>query len=207
MKTARKDFLATRPKEAAVESATIKSICNRIGTFRKNVKSWGAETVRLANDARAIGLFVIEFLDALPGKQLTIDFWHQFSDQFVDQHGQAISQEQLKMFVRIAQSNPDSFSDVRVAMSWRQNLFNAAGFELVSDRPPGQAQHVNFYNRFFDVLNEKKISSVLDGLESDPNYGPLESWPEERKTRAWLQIKPVYDRVISIASKLNCVES
>lgn len=205
--TARADYLATRPKEAMLQKTTIKTICSRVGTFRRDVENWGKMTVKLANDARAIGLFVLEFVNQLPGKELTLDFWHQFDGMFIDQLGHAVTREQLKMFVRIADNNPDEFTDVQLAMSWRQPLLLAAGFELVGERPSGTAHETNYYNRLFEVLDVKKINSVLDGLEANPNYGPMADWDADRRQRAWLQLAPTFKRIHEIESHLKPIEA
>lgn len=204
--TARADYLATRPKEARLQKQTVKTICSRVGTFRKGVETWGKMTVKLANDARAIGLFVLEFINELPGKELTLDFWNQFDGMFVDQYGQKVLREQLKVFVRIADNNAEEFTDVQSAMSWRQPLLLAAGFELVGERAPGVAKSPDFYNQLFDMLDVRKIDSVLRGLQENPNFGPMEAWDSERRQRAWIQLQPTFERIHDIESKLKPVE-
>ena len=205
-KGARADYLATHPKEAAVQKATIETICGRIGKFRKDAENWGKQTVKLANDARAIGIFIKEFLDALPGKQMTLDFWQQFDAMFIDQFGHKITLETLRIFVRISDNSPDEIDNVQIAMSWRQPLLLAAGFELESDRPTGTAHAANFYNKFFQVLDVKRLDNVIVGLESDPEYGDIDQWPSDRRERVWLQIKPMVERVKGLEAKLNPVK-
>lgn len=205
-KTARDNFLAANPEAKAIQAATVKSICHRIGTFRANAEKASQAMVHLCNDAREIGIFVMELLDSLPGKQMTIDFWHQFDGIFVDQFGQKITLDNLKMFVRIAQNNPKPVEDLQMALSWRQPLFAAAGFDLIGERPGTNAKDVNYYNQLFKVLDAAKISGVLGRLEADPRFGPLDEWPPERRKSAWLQIEPIYKQLEELKHKLTALD-
>src|SRR5208283_423398 len=102
----RGDFLAAHPEARKLQTAHLKEITRRIGNYRKSIKLFATELMNKANEARAIGVLIMDFLDTLPGKQLTTDFWQQMEGLFVDPHGQKITQDNLKWFVKIARLNP-----------------------------------------------------------------------------------------------------
>lgn len=201
----RAEFLQSHPKEAAVESATVKKICSDIGDFRTLARQWGKDGFALVNMARDIGIFVNGFIQALPGGQLTLDFWLQFEGMFIDQHGHAISQDQLVWFAHHAQRNPEPVSDVNVMLSYRKEILSQVDLILAGERVGGNAspEAVNFYNKFFNLLDEKRLLPLVTGLESDPHYGPIRDWPLERKQRAWLQAEPFFKRLREIENELK----
>lgn len=176
-----------------VRRVVVKSICTRIGTFRKSVESWGSKTVHLCNDAREIGLLVLEFQEQLPGKKITIDFWRQFEGMFVDQFGHQIGLDQLQMCVRMAVKYPEPITDQQIASSYRQELFIAGGFELDQETSHGVPRDVNHYNNIFDASSAyiKRLNTSFKNLAENPNFGPVGNWPEDRKERTRIQLAPV----------------
>ena len=203
---ARENYLATRPQEAAVEKATLEKAMAEIGDFRKAAIRWGGDGLRLINHARTIGIIINGFLDALPGKQLTTDFWLQFKDKFFDQYGQPVSQAQLVWFANLANKEKAQITDINVALSYRKEILIQVDLILVGEREAGMAQEVNYYDRLLTAMDVKKADQILTGLESDPNYGEMERWPEELKQMVWLQIRPFVERVDELARKLKPVE-
>ena len=201
--TTREDYLATHPKEAAVQKATIKTICTRIGTFRKEAEKFGTMAVKLCNDARNIGAYIVELWESLPGKQMTTDFWHQMADLFVDQHGQKITIEQLKVFVRIHTNIVDEIKDPQTALSWKQEIMGAAGFQLTAGTVGTGATDADFYNKLLKNLDPRRIAGPLDGLIKDEHYGPVISWPQERKDRVILQVDPTKQAIDKLWEELH----
>lgn len=202
-RTARETHLATHPQEAKLQTATIKTICTRIGTFRKEVEKFGTMAVKLCNDARAIGTYIVELWESLPGKQMTTDFWQQMSELFVDQYGQKITIEQLKIFVRIHNNSPEEISEPQMALSWKQEILAAAGFQLVAGSVGMTAQHLDNYNKLLKYLDPRRITEPLSGLEGDVKFGPVISWPEDRKERVILQIEPMKKAIDSLWEELH----
>ncbi len=199
----RADFLKAHPKEAAVEAATIKKICDDIGDFREAAKKWGKDGFALVNQGREIGIFINGMIDALPGKQLTLDFWRQYEGMFIDQYGNPISKTQLIWFANHAARNPEPITDVSVMLSYRREILSQVDLILKGERLGGEPEDVNFYNKFFSLLDEKKLLPLVSGLESDPHYGPIRDWPLERKQRAWLQAEPFFKRMHAIEQALK----
>lgn len=194
-----------RRGELRAERDTIAEIDRSITAFIRATEKWRDASVSLANDGRRIGILILEWWDKLPGKQMTIDFWQQYESRFVDQCGHRVTLDMLKMFVRIAQNNPQPFTSVQTAMSYRQLLFGAAGFELEGGRLLQHAHEPpNFYNELIDkIFDPKPVTKCLEALANDPNFGPVEHWPAERKTRVLLQLKPFDERYEEFKQKLQ----
>lgn len=200
--TARERYLAEHPNDAKVQTAIIGKICKGIGGFRNEAESFGNLAVKLCNDAREIGGDVLDLWDMLPGKQMTTDFWQQMSDLFVDQYGHKITIEQLKIFVRIHTNAKEEITEPQVALSWRQDLLLAAGFELTGGTVGMTAQRADYYNRLLQNLDPRKIFAPLEGLVNDERYGPVASWPDERKERVMLQIGPIKKKIDELYAEL-----
>ena len=203
----RAEYLQTHPNELAVESATVKKICEDIGEFRVMAKKWGSDGFVLVNKGRDIGIFINVLIDSLPGKNLTLDFWQQLEGLFFDQYGNPITREQLVWFANHAKRNPEPVTDVNVMLSYRKEILAQVNMVLEGERIGGKPEDVNFYNKFLQFLDEKKLLPLVSGLENDPHYGPIKDWPLERKQRAWLQFEPFLKRVEAIANELKPIEA
>ena len=204
--TKRADYLAAHPAELAVQTSTVKQITKAVTPLVKRTFVWIEQGIALANDWREVGIFYNELVDSLPGKRMTADFWQQMSGLFLDGEGKQISRNQLEWCSKLVASNPEPIVDFQTVLAYRQGLLGAAGFKLIGDAPGNTEHHADFYNRLFILLDVKKLDTTLKGLETDANFGPVESWPAERKNRAWLQIKPLVDRVDELAAKLRPIE-
>jgi hypothetical protein len=187
-----------RSNELKVQSATVVTICSKIAKHRDKMHGVADDLLSGTNDGREIGILIQGFLDKLPGKRMTTDFWQQYKDQFVIR-GKAISHEELNWYVRLANSLPEPVTDLRQVFAARQMTFQAAGFELIGDRPPGMAHEpVLPYNEFLSHLNYAPIEGIVKKLERDPNYGPIHSWPAERKEILWVQVKPLVELLLKL---------
>ena len=207
----RAEYLKAHPRDAAVEEAHVKKICTDIGEFRKLARNWATDGFRLLNKGIDIGIIVKGFVDELPGKQLTLDFWIQFKGMFIDQYGHPVTQEQLIWFYNLAERRANKHveqTEVDEMLSYRRELLGQVGLVTYGERAGGEGGgDVNYYNKFFNVVNAKKLLSVVSGIESDPNFGPIKNWPMERKQRAWLQFEPFYKRMAQIAEELKPIEA
>ena len=176
-KNARADYLAANPKAAELQKAHLKEITRRIGAYRKKMLGRAQDWIDAANEARAIGILINDFLDTLPGKQMTTDFWGQMEKLFVDPYGNPITQDQLKWFVKVANAAPAPFKDILGALAYRQPLLLAAGdnelLELIGERPP-QTLHAppNPLNELKTVLNHVELQGIFKRLRGDVNYCP-----------------------------------
>jgi hypothetical protein len=200
---ARAEYLALHPHEKAVQDVIIKTLCDRIGTFRKETEKFAMHAVNLCNDASEIGFRIIELWQDLPGGTMTLDFWQQMQGLFIDQYGQQISLEQLKIFVRIHNATPSPVTDPQVAISWRQEIMKAAGFQLESGSVGTTAHEVDYYNKLFANLDPRKVSLPLQGLRDNARFGPVAAWPEEIKQSAILQVAPMKKEIDAFWDELH----
>ncbi len=182
-----------RRTELKVQSATVVTICQKIGKYQDKVKRIADDMLSGTNDGREIGLLINGFVDKLPGKRMTPDFWEQNKAQFTVR-GKQLSLEEFNWFVRLAKSLPEPATNLREAFAARQMIFPAAGFEMIADRPPGTAHEPAMpYNEFLSFVNYAHVERTIKKLELDPNYGPVDRWPAERKAVIWAQAEPLFD--------------
>ena len=202
----RADFLNAHPEQLAVQNATVKSIVTKIDSLSKRVKKWVEQGIDLANELVEVGLFYVELCDSLPGKKMTVDLWQQHKSLFIGKDGKQITQDQLEWAGKLARAKQDGFTEIQEVFGYRQQMLGSAGLELVGDAPGTTAHKISFYNKLFDVLDTKKLDTVLSGIENDKNYGPVESWDSERRQRVWIQTQPFFKKIHELENKLKPVE-
>jgi len=194
---ARADYLDAHPKAKALQESHLKTITSRIGNYRKKMIGRAQDWIDAANEARAIGVLIVDFLDTLPGKQLTTDFWGQMEKLFVDQYGNAITQDQLKWFVKVANAAPAPFKDILGALAYRQPLLLAAGdsdvLQLISERAP-QILHAppNPLNELKTVLNHTELEDIFKRLHGDVNYCPGGRLRQDLRETLRVELAPTF---------------
>ena len=201
-----------KKQELAEQSVLRKEICKRIGRIRDGIKEVGLRCVKLVNDSREVGLLIIKDLERLPGKQMTIDFWHKQRDMYVDHHGQPITLENLKWCVKIAQAEPNPITEVAHANSYGKGLLGLIGFNLEGEAPGAAAAEPRNY---FLMLTErapklaKEIELCIQSLENNPNFGTIESWKPELLEMAitkievpWKQLDDIHSRLLEARRKI-----
>jgi hypothetical protein len=203
----RADYLATNPRARQLQDAQLKQITERIGHFRKKMIGVARDFVKAANDSREIGILIIDFLDTLPGKQLTTDFWQQMEGLFIDCFGNPISQEQLKWFVSIANKNPKPFENIIEAFQFRQTLMLASGADeliLESERGP-QTSHspTNPLLELKNVLAFARLEDVYKRLSSDQNYFPDGHLRPDLRDTLIVELKPTFELVDKLKLELG----
>ncbi len=173
---ARQAFLERNPAAAKLQTAHLTEITTRIGDYRTRMTTRANDWIDAANEARAIGLLVVDFLDTLPGKQLTTDFWLQMQGLFVDPSGIQITQDQLRWFVKVASRNAEPVTDIAAALQLRQPLLLAAGdpeiFQL--EARPIQVAHApsNPLTDLKAFLQYARLEDVLARLHADEHFCP-----------------------------------
>jgi hypothetical protein len=206
--TARADYLESNPKAAELQRAHLKEITTRIGNYRVKMLKRAQDWIDTANEARDIGVLINDFLDSLPGKQMTTDFWEQIGKLFKDQFGNPITQDQLKWFVKVANAAPKPFDNVIAAMAYRQPMLLAAGdpgiLELESERPP-QLLHAppNPLNELKTMLNHSELEDIIMRLRSDTNYCPGGRMREDLRATLRVELEPTFRLVDEIRRELE----
>ena len=167
----RENFLRSHPDARKIQEQSIGEICKRFGAARKKSIKWGELTIEVLNDWRELGIFINTFLKELPGGQMTLDFWQQFKDLFVDGHGIPITIDQLKIVSRLASNLDAPVSDAAIALSYRKEIQLAAGFWLEMQREAGAPQEKNFYLELLQVLSPKKLLPALTSIGERSEMG------------------------------------
>lgn len=200
----------SREIELAEQRKLRETICDRIGRYRREVTEDVRRIVSRANEAREIGLLILKDWEGLPGKQMTIDFWQQKQELYIDPSGSPILLEQLKWFVKVAMNEPQPITDLRVALSYRQECFGAGGFLLIGDAPGGTASGQDNYflslTRHFGKWTQE-IETGLKALEQDANFGPVKGWPSERRLVVLAKVEPLHQRLSDFYGKLKAIDA
>lgn len=202
--------------EKVETDALHQEICNRVGKLRDDAEKTGDKVIAMINEARAVGMLIIEAWDKLPAKQMTIDFWHQQHELYRDANGRPIELEWLKWMVKVSRELPEALTkkDFRQAMGMRQQLFAMGEFKLEGDAPylanGGSGGDGKDFFSLFMVQPEKferQFSNIIKGLEDDAKYGPVSKWPKERKAVARSKMEPLFNRISSFMQNLNAPEA
>ena len=138
--TARSEFLAANPRAAKLQATQMTEFHKRFAELIGGLKSILRGIVDKAEQARQIGIVLIEFVDTLPGQKITPDFYEQLKPEFTDPQGRLISLELLEWFMKVARHNLDPIADFETALKWKQPLLLATGdpeFKLETVRVAG----------------------------------------------------------------------
>lgn len=177
--TPREQFLAANPKARAVQDAFARDFAARLAEFQHGALPLGTlfhAMIDKAEQARQIGIVLLEFTEQLPGKKLTIDLYHQMKHLFVDPQGQCLALPLLEWFMRVARSHADPIADIQTALKWNQPLLLATGeaeFQLETERPPAQRiPPKDEWARLNDWLGNPELEQLWPRLRNNPAYFP-----------------------------------
>jgi hypothetical protein len=176
-RTAREDFLATHPKERELQAAQIMDICASVSRNRKILKNGFGEVVRGAEDARQTGMKILAFVETLPGKEFTEDFWLQLAPLFVDTAGNQIDRETLEWYVKIARKYTEPIVSMMEVVHCQKLLLLTTGekeYELVGEREPQSAalppDYLEQFRRFFEGFDlMDKWKAFMDDPKKCPD--------------------------------------
>ena len=205
--SAREEYLAANPEARKMQDASLAQITAVVGNFRHKFKNAINEFVDTAEQARQIGIAIIEFEETLPGKKMTADFWNQLESLFVDNYGNPITKEMLEWFVKIARGNTNPIDNILTALQWRQPLLLATGdeeFSLIGERAP---QHriapQDEWNTLASWLDEMDVPEKVEKLLNNPHYfvdGQLRPEMRDCIDEDW---KKTFDAVDLLRSKIG----
>jgi len=141
--TDREAFLAAHPAERELEESAIAEVLRRHAELKGGVIPLATAlrtVVSKAEEARQIGVVLVEFVDRLPGKKLTRDFYERdYKHKFVDATGQQFSFELLEWYIATARKNLAPIADMGTALKFVQPLLLTSGepeFQLSAEPPP-----------------------------------------------------------------------
>ena len=132
---AREEFLAANPGARVHQAAFEREFKERYARWRPRALPAVKEVISLTEEARQMGIVLLEFVESLPGKKLTVDFYEQLkSTVFRDEHGQTIALELLEWFMRTARNNALPITSFRAADKYNQPvLFEAQAQAIVAE--------------------------------------------------------------------------
>jgi hypothetical protein len=172
--TPREAYLAANPNASAVQSALLTEYHTRRTRLRAGLSSILFQFVDKVEEARQIGIVLVELAEALPGRKITRDFYEQMRGVFTDARGQCDSFEMLEWYQRMARSNPEPIQEFQTAMKWHTPLLLASGepeFQLaiepaVKERVPPKDE----LGQLRSWLDNPAVVSVWQQLKLNPRY-------------------------------------
>lgn len=178
--TAREDYLAANPGARQLQASQVAEFQRRLAELMEGaipLPSLLNGLIDKSEQARQIGIVLVEFVDTLPGKRLTPDFYEQTKHLFVDGRGQSVPLHILELFIRHARKHEQPITTIAAALDSQQLLLGAAGgeFALVAESqrtPPVLHPPANPLNQLKDIFAHLEIGSVVDRFRSSPNYCP-----------------------------------
>jgi hypothetical protein len=172
--TERADYLAANPRAAALQAAQMSEFHKRLSELLGGLHSILHGFVDKAEQARQIGIVLIEFVDTLPGQKLTPDFYEQLKPEFTDPQGRLTSLELLEWFMKVARHNLDPIADFETALKWKQPLLLATGdpeFKLETVREAGERPEAkDEWGHLKEWLSEPDLEEWLIKLHQNPAY-------------------------------------
>jgi hypothetical protein len=183
LSTARADYLAANPKEQAIQTAALADIARSVtglrDTIEKEVKKFAE---KYSKDYWSVGVRVNEFIERLPGKKLTEDFYRQMKKELVDSKGRPMSRRYLNWMAEWARRFPDGeINSFAVQKMWRDLPLFTGDAEQVTLLPDTEGRGRPPYNPydFFMELparcakEERDLSEALAKFEANEQFGPL----------------------------------
>lgn len=212
--------LAHRRELEIIEGDALRQeICRRVGNYRDKATGAAQMVIEVANDAREIGFLIQKSVEALPGKRMTVDFWHQQQADLLDAKGRPITLSNINVFLKMARSEPNTITDLKHALSYRQDCFSSAGFELeglapgqgprdeepvAGTVPAGSSPYVKLRENF-DRWH-RDFQSMFKGLQDDPNFGPVANWNPSRRADVLVKLQPLWFELNGLMKELNVTD-
>lgn len=213
------DLAHRRELEIEEGDALRQEICRRVGDYRGKATDAAQRVIEVANDAREIGLLIQKAVEALPGKRMTVDFWHQQKAELLDPQGRPITLSNINVFLKLARSEPNEITDLKHALSYRQDCFSVGGFELEGLAPGsgpreeegesrvegrGSSPYIKLRENFDRWTRD--FQSMRKGLESDPNFGPVAKWDASRRADVMVKLEPLWTELNGLMKELKVTD-
>ena len=191
IKTPRAEFLAHNPKAAKLQKRTIAEFLRYANGYFEDVGTVGKKFVTGAENARLAGTYLSEYVESLPGKKLTADFYEQEKELFVTAKGLRLTLDQLNWFMSVAERRKNEpfklISDVFPEA--RQMLITSGQMEQTERGP--QVRQVPLaptiaLKAYFDL----SITKTIDELRTNPSYCPDGHLLPDLKLRLLEDLRP-----------------
>ena len=191
------DYLAANPKAARTWAAGMAEFKRKFNHFIfgdgecDGVKVVLQNMVHKTDEARQVGITLVELADMLPGRELTMDFYEQHKAEFTDAHGQPVAFQILQWFIRTARKNPEPIDNFLVASNNFQPLLLTAGVvEPVKvksgDRTGKPAEMSNPYLKITNWLDgAADVREQINEFEKHPHFGSFDTLNDRRADLHW----------------------
>jgi hypothetical protein len=194
-------YLADKPEEAAFQLACIESFNSNHELVLAKIKEHNDAKVDIINAMRLGGEILLKLAEKLPGKQITFDFHQYFSGT-----GAGLLKADfnaIKNYLRVASNLKEDIRTVAEAKRFEQSMFAVMG-ELPESRAPQQLHApANPYNELMEFLKPTHLEGLLLQLEKSEKFGPIATWPEERKASVRVQIEPTKQKFDQLWAQLS----
>lgn len=190
MQSPRAQYLATHPEEAAHQKAALEQIGRDIAELKDGI---GATVVEFFKSNHKtlwqIGVKIAEFIDTLPGKDLTVDFYEQMKADFVDARQRPIERHLLIFLAGIARRYPDGvIPTFEINNFWRQLPLQFAeepDLKLISEKPGAGRVPSNPYLFLaeYHVACAKQRTELVETVKAfreNPQFGDFSTLRERR---------------------------
>lgn len=208
--TPRELYLAANPKARAHQEAFAAEFAARLASFQHGDLPLGTllrGLVDKSEQARQIGIVLLEFTDTLPGKKLTRDLYEQMKHLFRDDQGRQLNLELLEWFMRVARHNQNPIADIQTALKWNQPLLLGSGdveFTLETERP--QLQRIppkDEWGKLTAWLENPELEQNWSRLKTNPSYFPGGHLRPDLKAMMIEEWKPKFAVLDELRSELG----
>jgi hypothetical protein len=189
-KTARAEFLAQNPKAAALQKKTIAEFLRYANGYFDDVSEVTKKFITGAENARVAGTYLTEYVESLPGKKLTPDFYEQEKSMFVKRDGMRISLDQLNWFMGVAERRKEKFELISDVFPIGKDMLLQSGELPLIDRGP-QSPHIPpeptvALKAYFD----SSLAETINALRSNEKYCPGGHLRPDLKPLLFEDLKP-----------------
>lgn len=190
--TPRAAFLESHPEARALQTAALAAIAEAMtgitDKFGQTIKDFVASNGRELWEA---GVKIADFIETLPGRELSVDFYEQLRAEFVDQRGRPIRHDILVWLASIARKYPDGkIETFKVIEMWRDMVFYFAeekNLKLLTDKPREPVRSPsNPYLDVFAVIHTKaahehrELDEAVKAFRENPQFGDFHTLKERR---------------------------
>lgn len=172
----RANYLAAHPDLARVDAENIHEIIERFTAFRDRIAPVVVEFFDTNKDeVWEVAVLVRNWIDTLPGKHLTPDFYRYYSVKFIDRHGQSLSHSLLEWLESLARKYPDGVPPARALLTlWEQlplKIMPPEDFKLATEtvvRNPVPKKSA--WEKVTDWMESPDVEANWSAVKSDPKY-------------------------------------
>lgn len=174
VKTDRENYLASNPAAKELQDAQLKEFHERFVKLISGLNPILFAFVDRAEQARQIGIVLIELAESLPGRRITPDFYHQMKPAFTTADGRVIELNMIEWFIKQARSHTEPIDNIQTALRWNQTLLLASGepeFQLeLQTIKKERVQPKDELGQLQSWLEYPELVATWNKLKGNPKY-------------------------------------